>query len=269
MNMKQTGPVVLSIAGYDPSSGAGVTADVKTIAAHGCYALTCITSFTVQSTTGVRRVEPLAPAMVAETLTELESDFRIAAVRVGMLGSPGVAEAVAEFLDRAKLANVVLDPILKSSSGADLLEPQGFEVLRSRLLPLSEIITPNIDEAGVLLGRDVSSLDEARAAGRDLLNMGPKAVVVTGGHLPEAVEVLVWRAPGGAVEERLFRSERLKTLSTHGTGCAFASAVGCELALGRELPEAVAGAKEYVRRAIESAEPLGHGNGPLNHFWNL
>ena len=143
-------PVVLSIAGFDPSSGAGVTADIKTIAAHGCYGVACISALTVQSTSGVRRVEPVAPELLAATLEELASDMEIAAVRIGMLGSAKVVWAVAEFLGKHKLPNVVLDPILKSSSGAELLESAGVQLLTEKLIPLATVMTPNIEEASIL-----------------------------------------------------------------------------------------------------------------------
>jgi len=147
--MPEKQPVVLSIAGFDPSSGAGITADIKTIAAHGCYGVTCITAMTVQSTSGVRRVEALDPALVTDTLQELASDVQIDAVRIGMLGSGRVAKAVADFLSGAKgkggLTNIVLDPILRSSSGAELLDSSGAKILKDRLLPLCDVVTPNIE----------------------------------------------------------------------------------------------------------------------------
>src|SRR5689334_3552389 len=145
-------PVVLSIAGYDPSAGAGITADIKTIAAHGCYGITCITALTVQSTKGVKRVKAVEGRFVTETLLELKSDFSIAAVKIGMLGSAEVVRAVTAFLERNTMQNVVLDPVLKSSSGADLLVAGGMKVLRTRLLPLVDVITPNIVEASALAG---------------------------------------------------------------------------------------------------------------------
>ena len=243
--------VVLSIAGYDPSSGAGITADVKTAAAHGCFAITCITALTIQTTQGVRGVEPVSEDVIRRTLAELNSDFEIAAVRIGMLGS--AAATVAEFLESAKLKNLVLDPVIKSSSGADLIDADGLRVLRERLIPLSRVITPNVDEASVLSGlRD-------REAARELNKMGAEAVVITGGHLAEAVDLLF---NDGQFEE--FRAPKIQSKSTHGTGCAFATSVACGLAKGKSVREAVIQAKEFVRRAIESSVPIGKGVGPLN-----
>jgi hydroxymethylpyrimidine/phosphomethylpyrimidine kinase len=266
-------PVVLSIAGYDPSSGAGITADIKTAAAHGCYAATCITALTVQSTQGVFAVRPSGPDLVARTLAALADDLEIAAVRVGMLGSGAVAGIVAGFLESTKLPNIVLDPVIRSSSGAELLDAAGLDVLRSRLLPLCAVITPNVDEAAVLAGAEplpADSLWEAvlpqiRDMAAELHRLGAKAVVVTGGHLLAANDYLGdWTS--GSLQEQVAEGERLESRSTHGTGCAFATALACRLALGEELPTAVRGAKEYVRKAIAAAYPLGKGTGPVNHL---
>ncbi len=264
-------PVILSIAGFDPSSGAGITADVKTAAAHGCFALTCVTAVTVQTTQGIRRVEPVQGELVSETLFELAADLPIQAVRIGMLGSGEVSDAVAGFLETARLPNVVLDPVLRSSSGADLLDAKGVTILKNRLLPLATLVTPNLAEAAALTGFTVSGLDQMRVAGRELLRLGARNAVVTGGHLEgDAVDVLLWRpdAKDEVFEEEL-RGERIESTSTHGTGCAFATSVACHLARGFRIPEAVAGAKEFVRRAIEHATPLGHGKGPMELLWNL
>jgi hydroxymethylpyrimidine/phosphomethylpyrimidine kinase len=264
-------PVILSIAGYDPSSGAGITADIKTAAAQNCYAVTCITALTVQSTQGVFGVQPLDPDLVSRTLATLADDLEIAAVRIGMLGSGEVAAAVADFLAERRLANIVLDPVIQSSSGATLLDAAGYEVLVKRLLPLCDVITPNFDEAAALAGVEFfatpAALEKAlpqRAMARKLRELGSRAVVITGGHLPQANDYLLYENAGSVVEE-VFPGEHLESRSTHGTGCAFATAVACQLAHGRTLPEAVRAAKEYVRKAIAAAYPLGRGNGPINH----
>ncbi|MGA2370236.1 MAG: bifunctional hydroxymethylpyrimidine kinase/phosphomethylpyrimidine kinase [Candidatus Korobacteraceae bacterium] len=306
-------PVVLSIAGYDPSSGAGITADIKTAASLGCYAVTCITALTVQSTQGVFGVQPLEPELVARTLEALADDVEIAAVRLGMLGSGAVAAAVAGFLGSRRLPHVVLDPVIRSSSGAALLDAHGGEVLRTRLMPLCAVVTPNVDEAAVLAGAEPiasgtswdSALPRIREMAAGLHTLGAKAVVITGGHLqsandyvstsPRATEAEVpqglkprfgatsfgaarSRAPSEPARdvpvgdmaslayEEIILGERLESRSTHGTGCAFATALACRLALGDTLPEAVRAAKEYVRKAMLAAYPLGKGIGPLNHF---
>lgn len=257
-----TPPIVLTIAGYDPSSGAGVTADVKTAAAHGCYAVTCITALTVQSTSGVRRTEGVRAETVADTLAELARDVDIDAVRIGMLGSGDVVRAVAHFLESVRLKNVVLDPVLKASSGADLLDKAGIEVLRTRLLPLADVITPNIDEAAVLVGASVTGLKSMRLAATDLQQMGARAVVITGGHLADPVDLLCY-----GEMEREYPGRKIESNSTHGTGCAFATALACRLALGAGLTEAVELAKRYVADAITYALPIGKGNGPVNHLF--
>ncbi|HLW87480.1 MAG TPA: bifunctional hydroxymethylpyrimidine kinase/phosphomethylpyrimidine kinase [Terriglobales bacterium] len=261
-------PVILTIAGFDPSSGAGVTADIKTIAAHGCYGVACVSSLTVQSTTGVRRVEPVAADLVSETLEELARDVEISAVRIGMLGSAKVVWAVAEFLDKNRLPNVVLDPILKSSSGADLLEVAGVDLLVEKLIPLATVVTPNIDEAAVLTGLAVTNLEQMRAAAYQLHELGAAAAVITGGHLEKAIDLLSFRGRTG-VEQETFKSARLRSNSTHGTGCAFATSVACHLALGRGLPEAVLLTKAYVAAAIVNAHPLGRGIGPVHHLYRM
>jgi hydroxymethylpyrimidine/phosphomethylpyrimidine kinase len=271
--MAERPPVVLTIAGFDPSSGAGVTADIKTIAAHGCYGVACITAMTVQSTAGVRRVEAVEGALVTETLEELAADIPIAAVRIGMLGSAKVVRAVVEFLGSRsgkpeKLPNVVLDPILRSSSGAELLDAAGTRVLIEELIPLADVVTPNVDEAAVLTGLKVTDLDEMRAAAAKLHSMGSAAVVITGGHLEKAIDLLSFTTKGG-VEEEVFKAERQRSNSTHGTGCAFATAMACHLALGRGLAEAALLAKTYVAAAIAAGHPLGRGTGPVHHLYRM
>lgn len=267
-----TPPVILSIAGYDPSSGAGVTADVKTAAALGCYAVTCITALTVQTTQGVFAVQALEPNLVSKTLAALAEDVDIAAVKIGMLGTGQVAMAVKNFLNSHRPPNVVLDPVFLSSSGRALLDDSGLEAVRE-MLPLCDVITPNFFEAAILAGFSslvaLANWEETvhelpRVADR-LHDLGAKAVVITGGNLEPSHDYLSDCRPGHAREE-VFGGERIESRSTHGTGCAFATALACRLALGDELISAIAAAKEYVRRAILSAYPLGRGVGPVNHF---
>ncbi len=260
--------MVLTIAGFDPSSGAGVTADVKTIAAHGCYGVGCITALTVQSTAGVQRVEVVTPELVAQTLDELRADLEISAVHIGMLGAAGVVRAVTDFLEKAALPNIVLDPIIKSSSGHDLIDAAGLRLLIERLLPLATVITPNVDEAAALTGLLVTNLEQMRAAALRLHQMGAGGVVITGGHLEKAIDLLSFASPRGAQQE-VFKSDRLRSNSTHGTGCAFSTAMACHLARGRGLPEAVLLAKAYVAAAIANAHPLGRGTGPVHHLYRM
>jgi len=282
--MAEKPPIILTIAGFDPSSGAGVTADIKTIAAHACYGVACITALTVQSTSGVRRVEVLDPALVSETLEELAADVEIAAVHIGMLGSAKVVRAVADFLSgaparpgtgrsgpqngRPRLPNIVLDPILKSSSGAELLDTAGTRLLVERLIPLVDVVTPNIDEAAVITGIEVNDLNEMKAAAVKLHEMGASAVVITGGHLEKAIDLLSFKTKRG-VEQEIFKAERQRSNSTHGTGCAFATAMACHLALNRGLAEAALLAKTYVTAAITYGHPVGRGTGPIHHLYRM
>jgi hydroxymethylpyrimidine/phosphomethylpyrimidine kinase len=266
--MPELPTIVLTIAGFDPSSGAGVTADIKTIAAHGCYGVACITAMTVQSTAGVRRVDPCDPGLVAETLDELAADVKIAAIHIGMLGSGKVAKAVAEFLRRKKLPNVVLDPILRASSGAELLDREGSKLLAADLLPLAAVVTPNVEEAAALTGLPVTNPDQKRAAAASLHGMGADSVVITGGHLDKAIDLLSFQTKRG-IEQEVFKSERQRSNSTHGTGCAFATAMACHLGLDRGLPEAVLLAKAYVSAAISKGHPLGKGVGPVHHLYRM
>jgi len=267
--MAEAPPVVLTIAGFDPSSGAGVTADVKTIAAHGCYGVACITALTVQSTAGVRRIEPVASQLFLETLHELIADIGVAAIKIGMLGSRRIAKVLADFLEKEKLPVVVLDPILKASSGAALLDAAGVKSMRERLLSLATVVTPNVEEAATLTGLTVRDPEEMRAAAAKLHAMGAKDVVITGGHLDKAIDLLSFTNSRGVVEQELFKAERQRSKSTHGTGCAFSSAMACHLAHGRGLPEAVLLAKAFVGAAITNAHALGRGIGPLHHLYRM
>jgi hydroxymethylpyrimidine/phosphomethylpyrimidine kinase len=282
-------PVVLSIAGHDPSSGAGITADIKTAAAQGCYAVTCITALTIQSTQGVFGVRPVEAELVSRTLAALAEDLEIAAVRIGMLGSRRIAEVVSQFLDERRLPNVVLDPVIRSSSGAALLDDVGLEFLRGAVIPLCDVVTPNTNEAAILVGAEPLAADtswdkalpQLRRWAAQIHDLGAKGVVITGGHLRPANDYLSYRGYGesegsrektagnlssGIFHEEVIVGEWLESRSTHGTGCAFATALACQLALGQNLLEAVRAAKDYVRRAIVAAYPVGKGIGPMNHM---
>jgi len=281
--MAERPPIVLTIAGFDPSSGAGVTADIKTIAAHGCYGVACITAMTVQSTSGVRRVEAVDPEIITDTLEDLSADLEIAAVRIGMLGSGKVARAVADFLstptprspagrenhpNKARLPNIVLDPIFRSSSNAELLDAAGIQLLVERLIPLADVVTPNIDEAAAITGIKVKDVEDMKAAAAKLHELGAPALVITGGHLDKAIDLLSFTTKRG-VEQEVFKAERQRSNSTHGTGCAFATAMACHLALDRGLAEAALLSKTYVSAAISNGHPLGRGTGPVNHLYRM
>ena len=267
-------PVVLTIAGFDPSGGAGVTADLQTLAAHGCYGVACITALTVQTTAGVRSVHPVSAAIVRRTLAELAADLPIAAIKIGMLGSGEVVEAVAGFLRKRprRTRHIVFDPILKSTSGARLLERAAITTLIRKLLPLVTVVTPNVEEAAALTGVIVNDTATMREAAKRLHELGVPAVVVTGGHLVEVVDVLSVaerRGRGIHIDAVTIRGRKIRSRSTHGTGCAYSSALAANLALGKDLEESARLAKRYVARAIATATHLGRGNGPLNLLWPL
>ncbi len=251
--------VVLSIAGYDPSSGAGVTADIKTMAAHGCYGVTCITALTVQSTRGVARVEAVEGRVISETLEQLIDDLDIAAVKIGMLGSAEAARSVAAFLKRYSMKNVVLDPVIKSSSGAELISREGLQVLKERILPQACVITPNIDEAATLTGLSVANSADMEAAAARLHQLGARNVIITAGHLDPPHD-LISRQGKPAI---LLQGKKILSRSTHGTGCAFSTALACRLALGKELLDAAKAAKHYVESALRSAPAIGSGISPV------
>lgn len=266
--MSSRPPIVLTIGGFDPSSGAGVTADIKTIAAHNCYGVACITAMTVQSTQGVTRVEAVSARLITETLQALTSDMEIAAVHVGMLGDASAARAIVDFQRREKLPHLVLDPVLRSSSGAALIDKSGRQVLIAELISLAAVVTPNIDEAAAITGLPVTNPQEMKAAADRMHQMGAIAVVVTGGHLQYALDLLSFQADRKTHQEE-FRSELQQSNSTHGTGCAFSTALACNLALGKALPEAVLLAKAYVSVAIAHGQVVGRGTGPVNHLYRL
>jgi len=261
---------VLTIAGFDPSSGAGVTADLMVFAAHGLFGTSCITGLTVQSTLGVRDSLPVPVELVRATLNCLESDLPAAGIKIGMLGMAANVVAVAEFLEglrgRGWRVPVVLDPVIRSSSGRELLDAEGVGLLRDRLLPLVDWVTPNLDELGVLAGRIVMQRGDMPEAARDLQGMGARLnVVATGGHLMPPDDLLL-RAGG---EMDWLPGEQIVSRSTHGTGCAFSSALLSRVVLGDDPLGAATMAKRYVAEAIRTAEPRGAGLGPVNPLWPL
>jgi hydroxymethylpyrimidine/phosphomethylpyrimidine kinase len=269
----RTKNVALSIAGFDPGSGAGITADLKTFAAHRVYGVACISALTVQSTQGVRAVEPLSAALVRQTLDCLAEDVSLSGIKIGMLGSSEIVREVVSFLKSAKVArhSLVLDPVLRSSSGAPLLDANGICILRDELLHCIGWITPNIEELAILIGENPGSRDQVPGAAARLKDMAAELgndelnVVVTGGDLSRPDDFLL-TATG---EHHWFPGEKIVTSSTHGTGCAFSSALLCGLISGLGSREAVAAAKEYVTKALRSAYPIGKGKGPMNHLYRF
>jgi hydroxymethylpyrimidine/phosphomethylpyrimidine kinase len=254
---------VLTIAGSDPGGGAGIQADLKSIHANGAYGLSVVTAVTAQNTVAVTQVFELPEEIVRAQLEAVCEDFEVSAVKTGMLASVAIVELVAEELRRWEARNLVVDPVMVASSGRTLLPPEALESLRRRLLPLARLVTPNIPEAERLAEMEIRTLEAAEVAARRILRMGPAAVLVKGGHLAEApgTDVL---CDGQSV--RRLKGEFLDTRNTHGTGCTYAAAIAAHLARGRDLPDAVGAAKAYLTEAIRHAPPIGHGNGPLNHF---
>jgi len=257
-------PILLTIAGFDPSCGAGVVADLKTFAAHGCYGLAAITSMTVQNTQGVEAVHNTPSAELREQLEVLVKDSEIAAVKIGMLGNRGNAVVVGEFLDAHKFPLVVHDPVMKSSSNSELLDQGGVKYLSTELLKRCTVITPNIPEAEILAGMTITDVSGMEAAARKIAEMGAKAVIVKGGHMDRAIDVVF---DGNEIHQ--LSGDKVKLENTHGTGCTFASAITAQLAAGRGLVEAATLAKAYVVKAIEKAYPVGKGRVPLDHFYRM
>jgi hydroxymethylpyrimidine/phosphomethylpyrimidine kinase len=261
-------PAVLTIAGFDPSSGAGVTADLKVFAAHRLYGLSAITALTVQSTQGVRRTQALNPEFLAETLACLSSDINITGVKIGMLATAQIVRVVSRFLADSPIPrhHIVLDPIIRSSSGRTLLDAGGLDRLRNELLPIVGWTTPNLDELAALARVDVSGRESISSAAQSLASGYPGLnVLVTGGHLDPPDDYLL-TADGAS---QWFPGRKIETTATHGTGCTFSSALLCQLVAGSSPAEAVAGAKQYVRTAMEHAYPIGKGRGPLHHLYQL
>ncbi|ACO32782.1 MULTISPECIES: bifunctional hydroxymethylpyrimidine kinase/phosphomethylpyrimidine kinase [Acidobacterium] len=257
--------VVLTIAGFDPSSGAGITADLKVFAACQLYGVSAVTALTVQSTQGVLRSQPVDSALLGETLRCLQQDLPIAGVKIGMLGSGENVATVAAWLRDFSFPRerVVLDPVLRSSSGRDLLDASGQTLLREQLLPQTGWITPNLDELAALTGLPVTNREQMRAAAEALAATAGLRVAATGGHLDPPDDLLA--TPEG--EAQWFPGRHLATRATHGTGCAFSSALLCRLVLGDSAEAAVAAAKQYVKEAMEAAYPIGRGRGPMHHLY--
>ncbi len=256
---------LLSIAGSDSSGGAGIQADLKTFAALGTYGMTCICALTAQNTEGVTAIQNAEPSMVTAQLEAIYSDVPPNGVKTGMLSTPAIVTAVADFLETHKGPPVVVDPVMVATSGAVLLEDAAIAVYKERLFRCASLITPNLPEAEVLTGMSISSEEDMKKAAIRLMDYGPKAVLVKGGHLTEdAVDILfdgeeIHRLPG----------KRIDTKNTHGTGCTLSSALAVMLAKGLPVAAAAAAAKKYLAGAIEGAvtRSVGHGHGPVDHFW--
>lgn len=259
---------VLSIAGSDSSGGAGIQADIKTITAHKMYAMTAITAITAQNTTGVYGIADLPPEIVAGQIDCVFQDIRPDAVKTGMLSQPGVIRAVAERLAFWKAENIVVDPVMVSTSGCNLITPEARDIICSCLMPLATLLTPNIPETEVLSGcGEIRGRDDMVAAGRAIFRRWGCAVLVKGGHLADtADDVLLADADSEPV---WFTGGRIDNPNTHGTGCTLSSAIACALAAGLPLAEAIGSGRNFVRGALSAGLNLGAGSGPLDHMWNL
>jgi hydroxymethylpyrimidine/phosphomethylpyrimidine kinase len=260
---------VLSIAGSDPSGGAGIQADLKAVSARGCYGMAALTALTAQNTTGVSAVLPLDPAFVAEQIRMVFADVRVDAVKIGMIANAGIAHAVAEALKPHRGIPIVLDPVMIAKGGASLLDPDAVEILKTELLPLATLLTPNLPEAAALLGDPEASdrrIMESQAV--RLTALGPRAVLVKGGHLDGDGSPDILVAEGHVT---WFEAKRIETRNTHGTGCSLSSALAAEVAKGADLRQAVMEAKAWLAEAVRRASALtvGSGHGPVHHFHAL
>jgi len=262
--MRTRYPCALTIAGSDSGGGAGIQADLKTFAALGVYGAGVITAVTAQNTRGVRAVHDIPPPVIAAQLDAVLEDIPFGAVKIGMLSSAEIVMIVAERLLAHRAPPVVLDPVMVAKSGDALLRDDAVRALLDNLLPLATIITPNLPEAARLLGR--ARVEDTEEAARELLSLGPAAVLIKGGH-GEGNEIEDLLLEGGEPEAIRFRHPRIDTANTHGTGCSLSSAVAAGLASGLALPAAVEAAIGWLQGAIAHSWPLGGGHGPVHHFW--
>jgi hydroxymethylpyrimidine/phosphomethylpyrimidine kinase len=256
----------LTIAGSDSGGGAGIQADLKTFAAHRVYGTSAITAVTAQNTLGVTAWQALPADLVTAQIEAIAGDIGADAVKIGMLGSAAIVEAVAAAIADIDLPHVVLDPVMVAKGGDRLLDKDAVATLRLELLARAHVVTPNLPEAEVLAGMAIGSTDDMRTAGERILALGPRVVVVKGGHLdgPESIDVVVSR--DGTYE---LRAPRIATRHTHGTGCTLSSAIAANLALGMDDRTALTRAREYLDGALRHAPDIGRGHGPLGHFWRL
>lgn len=254
---------VLSIAGTDPSGGAGAAADCKTFCAHGCFAMNVITAVVSQNTQGVRGYMDVTPELIASQMDAVFEDIAVDAVKIGMVSNPDTIRIIADKMKQYQPAVVVIDPVMVATSGHRLLQPEAEQTLKDVLIPLADVLTPNIPEAEVLTGQSIQTCEDMEQAAKTIAAMGARAVLVKGGHRSsDATDVLY-----DGQRFHHFTGKRVQSTSTHGTGCTLSSAIVANLANGKLLEDAVKAAKEYVFQGICHAEPIGKGHGPLNHFY--
>jgi hydroxymethylpyrimidine/phosphomethylpyrimidine kinase len=253
-------PVALTIAGSDSGGGAGIQADLKTFAAFGVHGTSAITAITVQNTVGVSNILELPTRLVQEQVAAVVEDMGVQAAKTGMLSSTEIIEVVADAIVQHRLRNLVVDPVMVAKGGAKLLRDDAVAALKRRLLPLAAVVTPNLPEAEVLLGRRITTLAERRQAARDLVGMGARAAVVKGGHADQDVTDVYW--DGSQLVE--LPADRVQTSNTHGSGCVFSAAIAAGLAKGSDPLAAVRDAKAFISQAIANSLEIGHGHGPVN-----
>lgn len=261
-------PIALTIAGSDSGGGAGIQADIKSMEANGVFATSALAAVTAQNTETVEEAYDLSPSLVAAQIDAVVDDMDVQAVKTGMLSNPAIIETVADRVESHALSPLVVDPVMISKSGFQLLKDEAIETLLTELLPLATVITPNVHESEHLSGHSsIDTVGDLQAAAEALYEKGPDAVLAKGGHLSEESEAIDVLVDGAAVHT--FSAPRIDTPHTHGTGCTYASAIAANLAKGYTLQTAVERAKRYVTSAIEHALPLGRGRGPTNHYFHL
>lgn len=254
----------LTIAGSDSSGGAGIQADLKAFAANGVFGMSVLTAVTAQNTMGVTGVENVSPSMIGKQLEAIFSDMPVDCIKIGMVSNEHAIDMIAEKLKKYAFSPIVLDPVMVSKSGHALLEETAKTALMKHLFPLATLVTPNLPESSEITGKDVTSIEEMERAALFIKDMGPKAVLIKGGHLDgEPVDILY-----DGEDMMYLKGKRIVTRHTHGTGCTLSSAIAAHLAKGASLLEAVESAKQYVQKAIEEAPEIGHGSGPLHHFYH-
>lgn len=256
-------PVALTIAGSDSGGGAGIQADLKTFAALGVHGTSALTAVTAQNTQGVSGYVELPLDIVRAQIDDVVSDLAPAAAKTGMLSSPEIIEVVAAAVSEHGMSRLVVDPVMVAKGGHKLLRDDAVDALRTRLIPLAAVITPNLPEAEVLLGRRISGREERELAARDLLTLGCRVAVLKGGHAEQDADDVVFDGH----EVTWLAGERVATANTHGSGCVFSAAIAAGLAKGLGMPEALRGAKEFIAGAIRHSLEIGHGHGPVNPMW--
>ncbi|KFF03081.1 bifunctional hydroxymethylpyrimidine kinase/phosphomethylpyrimidine kinase [Chryseobacterium luteum] len=265
---KYTYPSVMTIAGFDGSGGAGIQADIKTFSALGCYATSVLTALPVQNTMGVRKIYPIQMEAVSDQIEAVMDDIFPQAIKIGMVHTPQLVETIVTTLSKYSKIPIVFDPVMVATSGHQLIEEETINTITEKLFPIADIITPNMDEASILAGMEVKTLEDMRVAGEKILKSGCKSILLKGGHQESPTVTSLFFDENG--EQASFETEKFATSNTHGSGCTLSSAIAAYLARGEELYDAVALAQQYVFEAIKNGKDVvtGKGNGPLNHFFN-